>query len=135
MPIDTHVRVAAWLHIVSGALFVCVLGIIGMVAGAFGAVLGATAHGHNDGMLLGAIAGVGAIVFLFIMAFPALEIVGGVLLLRGSPVGKVLTIIFSILSLVNFPIGTAIGGYSLWALMREVPRDLPSPAPAHVQPY
>ena len=131
MPIDTHVRVAAWLHIVMGALGVCLLAIVGLMVGAFGAALGASSHGHDEGMVLGAIAGLGAIVFLFIMAFPALEIVGGVLLLRGSPVGKVLTIIFSILSLLNFPIGTVAGGYSLWALLREVPQ----PMPAHVQTY
>ncbi|MEO5689291.1 MAG: hypothetical protein ABIR54_18180 [Burkholderiaceae bacterium] len=131
MPIDTHVRVAAWLHIVMGVLAVCVLAILGLMVGAFGAVVGASTHGHDEGMVLGAIAGFGAIMFLFIMAFPALEIIGGVLLLRGSPVGRVLTIIFSILSLLNFPIGTVAGGYSLWALLREVPR----PMPANVQTY
>lgn len=131
MPIDTHVRVAAWLHIVMGALAVCLLGALGLMAGAFGAVLGAASHGHDEGMVLGAIAGLGAIVFLFVMAFPVLEIVGGVLLLRGSPVGKVLTIIFSVLSLLNFPIGTVAGAYALWALLREVPPALA----ADVQPY
>ena len=131
MPIDTHVRVAAWIHIVMGALAVCVLAVFGLMVGAFGAVMGAASHGHDEGMVLGAIAGFGAVVFLFIMVFPALEIIGGVLLLRGSPVGKVLTIIFSILSLLNFPIGTVAGGYSLWALLREVPQ----PMPANVQPY
>jgi hypothetical protein len=133
MPIDSHVRVAAWIHIVMGALGVCVLAILGLMAGAFGAVLGASVHGHDEGLVLGAIAGFGTLLFLFLMAFPALEIIGGVLLLRGSPVGRVLTIIFSILSLLNFPIGTAAGGYSLWALLREVPQ--PHPMPANVQSY
>ena len=131
MPLDIHVRVAAWLHIVMGALGVCVVAILGLMFGAFGAIAGASAQGHNDGAIIGAIAGLGAVVFLFIMAFPALEIVGGVLLLRGSPVGRVLTLVFSVLSLLNFPIGTAAGGYSLWALMREVA----PPMPANVQAY
>jgi len=131
MPIDTHVRVAAWLHIVMGALGVCVFLILGLMVGVFGAALGTQVHEHNDGVILGAIAGFGTLLFLFVMAFPALEVVGGVLLLRGSPVGRVLTIIFSILSLLNFPIGTVAGGYSLWALLREVPQ----PVPTNVQTY
>jgi len=131
MPIDTHVRVAAWLHIVMGALAVCALLILGMMFGVFGAAFGSQVHGHDDLAIFSALAGLGAIVFLFILAFPALEIVGGVLLLRGSPVGRVLTIIFSILSLLNFPIGTAAGGYSLWALLREVPQ----PVPTNLQRY
>lgn len=129
MPIDTHVRIAAWIHIVMGALGVALFLIIGLMVGAFGAALGASVHGHDEGAFLGLLAGFGAIVFLFLTAFVALEVVGGVLLLRGSPVGRVLTIIFSILSLLNFPIGTVAGGYSLWALLREVPQ----PMPANVQ--
>ena len=50
----------------------------------------------------------------------------GTLLLGGSPVGKVLTIIFSVLGLLNIPIGTVVGVYSLWALLREIPPPMPS---------
>ena len=125
MPIDTHVRVAAWLHIALGLLGVCVLGLLGMFFGVFGAVVGASVHGSDAGVL-GWIAGLGATLFLFIAAFPVLEVVGGVMLLNASPVGKVITIIFSVLGLINIPIGTVVGIYSLWALLREIPQPLPS---------
>jgi len=138
MPIDTHVRVAAWLHIVLGVLAVGVLGLVGLFFGAFGAAAAsASTHGAQAGVL-GWIAGFGLVVFLFIMAFPVLEIVGGVMLLGGSPAGKVITIIFSVLGLVNIPIGTAVGIYSLWALLREVPPPVPAAALApqgSVLPY
>jgi hypothetical protein len=121
MPIDTHVRIAAWLHIVLGAIAVCVLGLVGLFFGVFGAALaGASLHGVEAG-ILGWIAGFGLTVFLVILAFPVLEIVGGVMLLGGNPAGKVITLIFSVLGLINVPIGTAIGIYSLWALLRDVP--------------
>jgi hypothetical protein len=125
MPIDTHVRVAAWLHIALGVIAVGVLALVGMFFGVFGAAVGASAQG-SDANVLGWIAGLGATLFLFIAAFPALEILGGVMLLNASPVGKVLTIIFSVLGLINIPIGTVVGIYSLWALLREIPQPASS---------
>ena len=38
-------------------------------------------------------------------------------------------IVFSALSLLNIPIGTAIGAYSLWALLRAVPQLQSGSAP------
>jgi hypothetical protein len=126
MPIDTHVRVAAWLHIALGILWVGVGAIVGLLFGAFGAFMGAAANGSATG-ILALIAGFGFVVFLIIMAFPVLEIIGGVLLLRGSPAGRAITIVFSVLELINIPFGTAIGIYSLWALLRAVPQPALAP--------
>jgi hypothetical protein len=131
MPIDTHVRVAAWFHIALGVLWVCLFAFVGLFFGAFGAIVGSAAHGKDAGVL-GLIAGFGVVLFLFIIAFPVLEIVGGVMLLRGSTAGRVITIVFSVLELMNVPFGTAVGIYSLWALLREVPQ--PGSTPAMVQP-
>jgi len=119
--IDTHVRVAAWLHIVLGALAVCVIGFLGMIFGFAGAAAGSAVHGR-DATIVAWLASFGVALFAFILAFPLLEIVGGVMLLGGRTAGRVITLIFSVLGLVNIPIGTAIGIYSLWALLREVPR-------------
>jgi hypothetical protein len=135
MPIDTHVRVAAWLHIVMGALVVAFFAFIGLAVSAAGA------FGISQGLQPGIaawIAGFGVLVFGFFIAFAALEIVGGVLLLRGSPAGRVITIIYSVLSLLNIPIGTVVGIYSLWALLRAVPQPVAVPVAAHpgtAQPY
>ncbi len=120
MPLDPHARVVAWLHIALGVFWVGVIALIGLFFGAFGAFVGSQVHGEDAGILAW-IAGFGASVLLFAMAFPALEIVGGILLLGGSPAGKAITIIFSVLELINVPVGTVIGVYSLWALLREVP--------------
>ena len=121
MPIlDTHVRVAAWLHIVLGALGACVLGFIGLAIGVFGFAMGASAQGADAGVLAW-LASFGVALFVFLMAFPALEIVGGAMLLNGSTAGRVITLIFSVLGLLGFPVGTAVGVYSLWALLREAP--------------
>jgi len=134
MPIDTHVRIAAWLHIALGAIAVCVLVLLGMVFGVFGAAMVGASTNSADAGILGWIAGFGATLFLMILAFPVLEIIGGALLLKGSPAGKVITLIFSVLGLINIPIGTAIGIYSLWALLREVPAPSAVAMPAGSMP-
>ncbi len=121
MPLDTHARIAAWLHIVLGALGVCVIGLMSLALTFFGGVIGATALGPAAGVP-GWIAGLGFATLLFLLVFPLMEIVGGVLLLGGSAAGRVLTLVFSVLGLLNFPIGTAIGAYSLWALLRQQPQ-------------
>ena len=121
MPVlDTHVRVTAWLHIVLGVIAVCVIGFLAMIFGFAGAAAGASVHGR-DASILAWLASFGVARFVFILAFPLLEIVGGVMLLGGSTAGRVITLIFSVLGLLNIPIGTAIGIYSLWALLREAP--------------
>ena len=133
MPIDTHVRVAAWLHIIMGALGVCVLLLVGLFFGAFGAFIVGAAHDANATGVLAWFGSLGAIFLIFFIGLAALEIAGGAMLLNGSAGGRILTIIFSILALVNFPIGTVIGAYSLWALLRELPAaPAAAPAPSNV---
>jgi hypothetical protein len=137
MPIDTHVRVAAWLHIALGVLWVCILAFFGLFFGAIGALVGATANALDAGVLAW-IAGFGVTLLLFVLVFPVLEIVGGAMLLKGSTAGRVITIVFSILELINIPFGTIIGLYSLWALLREIPQPVPAAVvvqPGTSQPY
>ena len=46
----------------------------------------------------------------------ALALLVGYSLLTRKPWGRTLAIIVSILSLLKFPIGTALGAYTLWVL-------------------
>jgi hypothetical protein len=129
MIIDTHVRIAAILHIVLGSIALLVLLVIGAAVGAFGAL------GASMGVEQSVAEWVGGIGMIFISLFAVVviaEIVGAVMLLRGSEVGRIITIVFSGLSLLNIPIGTAVGIYSLWALLREVPQ--PATTPVRVDP-
>jgi len=55
-------------------------------------------------------------VFLFILSVPG--IIGGIGLFRHKEWARILVLITSALHLLNFPIGTAIGGYSIWVLVK-----------------
>jgi len=116
MTLDPHARIAAILHIAMGVLSLCLLLVIGAMAAAVG-VYGESFGVQGDvGAMIG---GIGMIVVISFALFAALEIVGAAMLMRGNDSGRIITIVFSVLHLINIPIGTAIGGYSLWALLRK----------------
>ena len=68
-------------------------------------------------------------VALFIFSVPG--IIGGVALLKRRPWGRILTLIMSVIRLLDIPFGTALGIYSLWVLVQEETKELfasePSP--------
>src|SRR6516225_2317781 len=111
MILDTHARVAAILHIVLASLSLLVLLVIGALVGAFGA------YGASIGVERQIAEWVGGIGMILVAS-------GAVLLLRGSDSGRVITLAFSALHLLNIPFGTAVGVYSLWALLREMPKPV-----------
>ena len=115
MPIDSHVRTAAILHIVMGAIALLALLVFGAIVAAVGT------FGTSLGLEPEVAAWVGGVGLLFVRCSAGIaiaEIVGAAMLLRGSELGRAMTVVFSALSLLNIPIGTAIGAYSLWALLR-----------------
>lgn len=54
--------------------------------------------------------------FLILISIPG--IVAGFGLYRRKEWARILTLILSVLAIFNFPIGTAIGIYSIWALVQ-----------------
>ncbi len=55
--------------------------------------------------------------FLIIVSLPG--IIGGVGLLKYQGWARILVLILSFLDLLNFPMGTAIGIYSIWVLLNN----------------
>ena len=56
--------------------------------------------------------------------FGIIDILAGIALFSYKPWSRVFMIIISALNCLNIPIGTAIGVYSLWALMKPEVLDL-----------
>jgi hypothetical protein len=65
--------------------------------------------------------GFGTVLAVFFALLMAAEIAAGIALLKGSLTGRVFVIAFGVLHLLNFPLGTVIGIYTLWALLRTQP--------------
>ena len=136
-----NVKVVAILNIVLGC-FGVLAGIVVLVL--FGGL--ATMAGLNNDRdaatavpVLAAI-GTGLAIFLFVLSVPS--IIGGWGLLKFKPWARMLMIIISVLNLLHFPLGTALGIYGLIILLNDETRRLfesggryvPAPYPAYGQP-
>jgi hypothetical protein len=56
------------------------------------------------------------LVVIIILSIPG--IIAGIGLLKRKEWARILTLILSVLDLINFPIGTAVGAYSIWTLVQ-----------------
>jgi hypothetical protein len=110
---NTHVKIVAVLHILAGVLcLIAALAIFAVFGVAGGIVI---SQGEREAA---SILGIVALViggFLAVLALPG--IIGGCGLLARKQWAKVLVIVLGVLHLVNFPFGTALGIYTLWALL------------------
>jgi hypothetical protein len=123
--VDTHVRVAAWLHIALALItfgFVCIMALGLAVLSQWGA--------PNDRLFFG----VGGTVLLGLGIFPVIQVLGAAKLLAGRTSGRIITLVFSVIYLLKFPVGTAICVYSFWVLLREQPKPARRAAFAQQEP-
>ncbi len=119
---NTHVKIVAVLHIVGGVL--CLIAAIAIFAlfGVAGGIVISQGQ-HEAATVIGIVAMlIGG--FLAILALPG--IIGGWGLLAGKQWARVLVIVLGVLHLVNFPFGTALGIYTLWALLWSEQQRSPS---------
>jgi hypothetical protein len=114
---DTHVKILGILHIVFGALGLLaglfVMALFGGIAG----LVGAFGHGGESLIAVPILGGLGALVLVLCLVLSLPGLVAGIGLMKYRPWARVLTIILSVLNLINFPFGTAIGVYGLWVLL------------------
>jgi hypothetical protein len=111
-----HVQIAAWLNILADGIFL-VLGICGFV---FFSGLGLFAAADSGDAVVLPILGLIGIVGLGFFAMLALPgMLAGYGLLKRKKWGQILGIVVGVLSLVNLPVGTAIGAYTLFVLFQN----------------
>lgn len=122
-------------HIKAASIIQIALGIPGILVGVLVFVLVS-----GGGLLSGdptaiAITGIVAWVvggLLIVTHIPG--IVGGIFMLRGHPWARYVLIVVAALELLDMPIGTAAGIYTLWALLRDPKPQLPAVPSVHLPP-
>ena len=109
---DSHVKVLGWLWIIIGAL-----GLVGALCAFVGIAGGGLISGEQEAIIATSITAtvIGSLVFL--LSIP--NIIAGIGLLKFKAWARILAIILGILNLLAFPIGTALGIYTLWALLNK----------------
>lgn len=60
-----------------------------------------------------------SIVIFAVLLFALPGIIGGIGLIKGKSWGRILTIVANVITLLNFPIGTALAGYTFWVLLMK----------------
>ncbi len=117
-----HIQIVAALHIAMGALSllgaIAVFAFLGLASG-----IVVSQGEHQAGGIIGVVAVVVA-GFLAVLALPG--IIGGWALLAGRSWGRPFVMVLGVIHLINIPFGTALGIYTLWALLREPPPQTPS---------
>lgn len=112
-----HIKILGVLHVVYGILGV-LAGIIVLVI--FGGLAGLVSVADRSGDALIAVpilGGIGAFVFILLLALSLPGIIAGFGLLKLRPWARMLTIVLSALELMSVPVGTALGIYGLWVLL------------------
>lgn len=112
-----HLEIVAWLNLGMGALgFLAALLVFAVMGGA--ALLSGDAQaGAMVAVVATFIAGMVAL-----LAAPAA--LAGWGLLRRKPWARTLGLLIGFLNLFAFPVGTLVGGYTIWVLMQDETRAL-----------
>ena len=115
---DTHVKILAAFHIVFGCLgLVGAFGILIVFGGAASAVGFALSKDPDAWVALPILGIIGSVLLLLVLALSLPGIVAGWGLLKLRPWARILTIVLSVLHLINIPFGTVLAIYGLWVLL------------------
>jgi len=109
---EKHVKIVALLHIGFGFL-----GIIAATIVYVAVVGGGIISGDHEAMFITSIVGTVIAGFLTFVSLPG--IIGGFGLLQHRSWAKILLMIIACIELIEIPVGTLIGGYSLWVLLND----------------
>ncbi|NQU88253.1 MAG: hypothetical protein HQ541_21100 [Mariniphaga sp.] len=106
---EKHINIVAALQIAFSILGL-IIGILGFVVLR---IIGDISGDHEAQFVLSIVATV-ALIFFAVLSIPGL--IAGFGLLKRKEWARILTLILSVLDLFNFPLGTAVGIYCIWAL-------------------
>jgi hypothetical protein len=110
--LQQHITILGWLYLVGYAFFLLIGAFIFTLLTSIGAI-----SGDEQAMMILSLVGTSVGGLLIALAVPGMA--AGFGLLAHKTWGRYLAIVVAILGLINFPIGTLIGVYTLWVLLQE----------------
>ena len=109
---EKHINIVAALQIGLSILRLIIVAVIFSVLH----IIGDFSGEPEAEIVLSIIANIIMVVFV-ILSIPG--ILAGIGLFKRKEWARILTLIISVINLLNFPIGTAVGVYSIWALSQS----------------
>ena len=108
---ERHINVVAALHIGMSIMGI-LIGILVFIVLCFAGDL----SGDQQAQFILSIIAKVIIGLMLLLSIPG--IIAGIGLFKRKEWARILTLIISVIDLVNFPVGTAVGIYSIWALVQ-----------------
>jgi hypothetical protein len=139
MPMEKHVTVVAILHLVYSGMGLIASIIVFAICSGIGVII-THVRDASPYEAFGAapiLWGIGTVIAALLVLFSIPAIIGAIGLLKKKEWGRILILIVSFFDLLHIPLGTLLGGYSIWvlfnnetiALFRKAPVTVPPPAP------
>ena len=129
-----HVKILGILHIIYGALGVFIGLLALLIMGGIAGVVGVSDHSPDSALAIPILGGIGALVFIILLAISLPGIIVGFGLLHFKPWARLLTLVLSALELFSIPFGTALGIYGFWVLLKPETEQLFSQPPLPMAP-
>ena len=112
----THVQVLAVLQIVYASMGLLLGVFVFLLFGGVASVVGFSAPVEDSAVAVPILAIIGGLASSVLIVLSLPRLLAGVGLLYFRSWGRILTFVVSILGLIDFPMGTALGIYALWVL-------------------
>ena len=123
---ERHVTVLGILYIAFSALgFLLAIIIFTAVVG------GGIISGDSEAMAITGIVGPAVALFFVLLSAPGM--IGGIYLLKHRPWARILVLVLGFINLIEIPIGTALGIYTIWVLFKNETVDLFTPSSVGTQ--
>ena len=119
---EKHVTVLGILYIAFSALGL-LLAIIIFTAVVGGGII----SGDSEAIAITSIVGPAVALFFVLLSTPGL--IGGIYLLKHRPWARILVLVLGFINLIEIPIGTALGIYTIWVLFKDETVQLFTSAP------
>lgn len=124
MTAKEHNKLLSIFFFVQGGLQLVGAVAVAVIYAGIGSLILANARREDEQVMGGLFLGLGVFIALLMLLFGAFDILVGFKLLKERAIGRTLGIVASILSLLSFPIGTALGVYGLWFLFGDQGKQL-----------
>lgn len=113
---EQHITLLGWLHIALNILLILIAAFMFVMMVGIGLV-----SGDAEAVRVMPIVGTAVGGFMTALALPG--ILTGIGLLKRKPWARVAAAVLGIINLTNFPLGTAVGVYTLWILLQNEAAD------------
>ena len=123
MTAEEHSRLLSIFFFIQGGLQLFGGIFVVLIYGVMGGAMLATSRREDEQIVGGIFLAIAVVLGVLMLAFSGLYIFTGFKLKKEQPAGRVLGIICSILSLLGFPLGTALGVYGLWFFFGDLGRE------------